>query len=82
MGQVPGTPKLNQMHPCIKGCSASGLSATSWERNIVVQDSKIVINVKRKSVAILFFIHSMNDGINKERHYVRILIESQNFQTD
>lgn len=72
MCQVPGTQKWNQMHPYVKGCAASGLPATSWERDILIQDSKFVINMKRKSVDILFVIHSMNDVINKELHYVRL----------
>lgn len=70
------------MQPYMKGYSASDLPATSWERDILVQDSKFVINMKRKSVDILSFIHSMNDVFNKEFHYVRLLIGSQNFQTE
>lgn len=60
------------MHPCIKGCTASSLPTTSWKRDILVQDSKFVINIERKSADILVFIHSINDVINKELHYVRL----------
>lgn len=77
-----GDPKMSHMHPYMKGYSVSDLPATSWERDILVQDSKFVINMKRKSVDILSFIHSMNDVFNKECHYVRFLIGSQNFQTE
>lgn len=63
---------MSQMHPCIKGCTASSLLTTSWERDILVQDSKFVINTKRKSADILVFIHSINDVINKELHDVRL----------
>lgn len=36
------------------------------------------MDMKRKAVIL---IYSINDVINEELHYVRLLIESQNFQT-